>query len=85
MEKIKEAIRATAGAEAGAVLVPALWRCECGNELEIPNFTNTCQKCGIDYNSSGQMLAHRSQWGEETGESVADILAADTDPWGGDY
>ncbi len=34
----------------------------------------TCDRCGADYNSSGQMLADRSQWGEETGESLADIL-----------
>jgi hypothetical protein len=28
---------------------------------------------------SGHLLAPREQWGEETGESVADILAADSD------
>ncbi|GAH70438.1 unnamed protein product [marine sediment metagenome] len=36
-------------------------------------FTNTCE-CGADYNSAGQLLASRSQWGEETGESLTDIL-----------
>jgi hypothetical protein len=36
-------------------------------------------ECGADYNMSGQMLAPREQWGEETGETVADILAADSD------
>lgn len=59
-------------------------RCDCGEEIVCRGFTNTCS-CGADYNMSGQQLAHRSQWGEETGESLPDILAADTDPFGGDY
>jgi hypothetical protein len=41
--------------------------------------TNTCHDCHTDYNMSGQELAPREQWGEETGESIADILAADSD------
>lgn len=41
--------------------------CDCGEELECHNFTNTC-KCGKDYNFAGQQLASRDQWGEETGE-----------------
>ncbi len=53
--------------------VPASGTCECGNRLELPNFTNTCE-CGRDYNSSGQELAPRSQWGWDTGESLSDIL-----------
>jgi hypothetical protein len=48
--------------------------CVCGEEVEFSGFTNTCE-CGRDYNSSGQELAPRSQWGEETGESLADILS----------
>lgn len=48
-------------------------RCACGQTLETPGFTNTCE-CGADYNWAGQRLAHRSQWGEETGESLSDIL-----------
>lgn len=40
------------------------------------SFTNTCE-CGADYNMSGQMLAPRHQWGEETGESADDILRAE--------
>lgn len=48
----------------------------CEREVELIDFTNTCE-CGIDYNSSGQQLAHRSQWGEETGESASDILNHD--------
>jgi hypothetical protein len=49
----------------------------CGEWLLCAGFTNTCSSCGTDFNMGGQMLAPREQWGEETGESVADILAAD--------
>ena len=48
--------------------------CTCGNVVQLGGFTNTCSKCGADYNWAGQRLAPRSQWGEETGESLADIL-----------
>ena len=47
--------------------VPATLKC-CGTWLELGKFTNTCSKCGTDYNSSGQQLAARHFWGEETGE-----------------
>lgn len=50
---------------------------ECGEEVYCDHFTNTCE-CGADYNMSGQRLAHRAQWGEETGETLADILRADS-------
>lgn len=53
---------------------PAVGECECGSEVELSGFTNTCQ-CGADYNMSGQLLAPREQWGEETGESLSDILS----------
>lgn len=33
-----------------------------------------CPHCGTEQNSSGQLLAPRSQWGEETGESYSDIM-----------
>lgn len=49
-------------------------RCACRRELDLHDgFLNTCD-CGRDYNGSGQLLAPRSQWGEETGETLADIL-----------
>lgn len=48
--------------------------CDCGEEIEFSHFTNSCPNCGRDYNSSGHLLADRSQWGEETGESLSDIL-----------
>jgi hypothetical protein len=53
---------------------PAIARCVCGQDIELSGFTNTCDKCGRDYNSSGQSLAPRSHWGEETEESPEDIL-----------
>ncbi len=49
----------------------------CDTRLYVPNFTNTCEVCERDFNSSGQSLAPRSQWGEETGESASDILNAE--------
>jgi hypothetical protein len=54
---------------------PAVGRCDCGAAVTLDGFTCTCERCGADYNGSGQRLAPRSQWGEETGESLADILA----------
>jgi len=47
-------------------------KCNCGEEIECRNFTNTCNKCEADYNYAGQQLAARSQWGEETGEHWSD-------------
>ena len=53
---------------------PAIGKCdECNQTVELSGFTNTCD-CGADYNMSGQRLAGREQWGEETGESLSDIL-----------
>ena len=63
---------------------PAIGLCPCGAEVCLSGFTNTCYHCERDFNMSGQELAPRSQWGEETGESVADILGADSD-WGESY
>lgn len=53
---------------------PAIGRCYCGAEVWLGGFTNTCDSCGADYNWNGTRLAPRSQWGEETGETVSDIL-----------
>ena len=52
----------------------------CGEDIICDQFTNTCYTCGADYNSAGWRLAPRSQWGEETGESLADILSVDSTP-----
>lgn len=54
----------------------------CGEQVLLSGFTNTCDKCGTDYNGFGQRLASREQWGCETGESVADVLAVDTEGGG---
>jgi len=48
-------------------------RC-CNTWLLCQGFTNTCDRCGTDYNMSGQRLAPRSQWGEETGEHWTDCI-----------
>jgi hypothetical protein len=53
---------------------PAVGQCRCGAEVELDGFTNTCDNCHADYNWAGQLLAPRSQWGEETGEHLSDIL-----------
>lgn len=57
---------------------------ECGEEVELRNFTNTCD-CGADYNMSGQQLAPRECWGEETGESWVDVINADSDSFREDW
>jgi hypothetical protein len=54
--------------------IPALMRCECRHKLELYAFTNTCEKCGRDYDTGGSLLAPRSQWGDDTGESLGEIL-----------
>lgn len=54
--------------------IPAVGACNrCDKPVTLSGFTNTCD-CGADYNSAGQELAPRSQWGEETGETADDIL-----------
>lgn len=54
---------------------PAVGKCPCGREVTLESSVagNDCG-CGRIYNSSGQELAPRSQWGEETGETYADII-----------
>lgn len=47
---------------------PAVCRCDCGARVVLhSSWANDCH-CGREYNASGQLLAPRSQWGEETGE-----------------
>ena len=53
---------------------PAIGLCDvCNRKVILDGFTCCCD-CGADYNMSGQRLAGREQWGEETCESLADIL-----------
>jgi hypothetical protein len=60
---------------------PAVGRCPCGREVSLDHhFTNTCD-CGRDFNGSGQLLAPREQWGEETGETAADILCGSAEDY----
>jgi hypothetical protein len=40
-------------------------RCTCGNLVIIQYSEESCEKCGRDFNRSGQELAPRSQWGSE--------------------
>lgn len=51
---------------------PAIGKCDCGRQITLSGFTNSCE-CGADFNSAGQRLSPRSWWGEETGEHPADI------------
>lgn len=50
----------------------------CGEELVCEGLTSTCRICGADYNWAGQLLAPRSEWGSETGETAEEILAYDS-------
>jgi hypothetical protein len=54
---------------------PAAIECDvCKGEVSLErSMTNDCEKCGAEYNSFGQRLADRSQWGEETNERWYDI------------
>jgi len=56
--------------EKGRTVTPMIITCACGNLLHLDDsFANECDSCQLEYNMQGQMLAPRSQWGEETGES----------------
>lgn len=48
--------------------IPAVMKCDCGKRLELDSgWSNACE-CGREFNGSGQLLAPREDWGEETGE-----------------
>lgn len=51
--------------------------CPCGSTVHCDGFTSTCGECGRDYGGNGDILAPRSQWGAETGESWRDVLEVD--------
>jgi hypothetical protein len=45
---------------------PARGRCDCGTIVILnSSWTNSCERCGREYNGVGQLLAPRSQWGDE--------------------
>ena len=49
--------------------IPAVLKCDCGKRVNLHSgWANECE-CGREYNGSGQLLAPREQWGEETGET----------------
>jgi hypothetical protein len=53
---------------------PAVGECVvCGARVTLGDNTNSCD-CGAEYNGSGQRLAPREQWGEETGEHPLDCV-----------
>ncbi len=56
------------------VVEDASGTCACGEHVVLDDaWANTCSGCGCEYNAFGQLLAHRSRWGKETGESVSDM------------
>lgn len=62
----------------GRVRHYGLGECDCGNHVALGWGDSECRKCGAEYNSAGQRLAPRHQWGEETGEHPADVARAFT-------
>lgn len=52
----------------------AVGLCKCGKHVELADsWENECV-CGRLYNGFGQALAPRQFWGEETGETLSDML-----------
>ena len=50
--------------------IPAVIECDaCEARVVLESeWANACPSCGREYNGCGQLLAPRSQWGEESGE-----------------
>lgn len=71
-ETLKEA---TYCPETGRRLTPREIRCDCGRGRVVlsSSWANSCPVCDGEYNGSGQALAPREQWGEETGEHESDF------------
>jgi tRNA(Ile2) C34 agmatinyltransferase TiaS len=61
---------------------PEVYLCPCGGRMDYagPGRDAECPRCGTEYNSAGQTLAPREQWGEETGETSADYYRGLNDP-----
>jgi hypothetical protein len=51
--------------EHGRYAIPMLIECSCGNEVEVPDFTNECECCHALWNSWGQGLRPQSEWEED--------------------
>lgn len=59
--------------ETFAFIEPPAVECPCcGERVDLYSNEEQC-KCGAIFNGFGQLLAPRSQWGEETGESLFEI------------
>ncbi len=56
---------------------PAVLACDCDREVVLEGDAR-CE-CGQWYNVLGQKLRPPEQWGEETGETLADILVGGTE------
>lgn len=55
--------------------------CVCGAHVTLhSSWANACD-CKREYNGSGQLLADRAFWGEETSESVAHMEHASDGAW----
>lgn len=54
---------------------PAIIVCACGAHVTLGTrgADAGCDHCDREYNTAGQELAPREQWGEETGETFADL------------
>lgn len=66
---ISEAIR---DPDTFALIEPQVIECVCGAPVALwSSWANGCDGnfCDQEYNGSGQALAPRTQWGEETGET----------------
>jgi len=54
---------------------PVIECIRCHHEVTLDDaWLSSCHHCGADYNGSGQLLAPRHLWGEETGEHPADLV-----------
>lgn len=52
------------------------FRCHCFELIQVPwrpGADFDCPACHREFNSGGQLLAPREQWGEETGEHPSDV------------
>jgi hypothetical protein len=70
MKIIKERARFR---NANGYIEPGQGKCVCGLLVKLTGFTNSCE-CDRDYNLDGGLLAPRSQWGADTGESLQEIM-----------
>ncbi len=56
---------------------PAIGRCICGTDVVLKNPSNTCRKCGRNYDMGGFLLGIQERI-KEDGKTSADDLGVDT-------